>query len=108
MDSFTSAEIVGMFTNGSWIETLLNLGVFIAGLITHVYKKMKNEDITFKQYWKNNGYRSAASIGTLVTTFLGMAVMGDVSLFNYFSVAYMSDSLVNKAPKKTEIKPELR
>ena len=100
--NLTAEQLLAGFEDGSLLTASINMAAFVAGLGVNVYGKMKAEDISFGEYWNMYGKNSVASIGTLATAFAGLHFMADAPIYAYFSVAYMSDSLVNKAPKNEE------
>lgn len=78
---------------------LLNLAVFLAGVFANVFQKMKQAQVSFKQYWTLHGWTSLLSLSALATSFLTLLTATPAApLYAYFSVAYVGDALINKVP----------
>ena len=106
LENFTAEQLLSFLTTGDHKVLLVNLAVFVAGLIAHVLQKMSAEKITFSQYWMKEGLNSFASVAGLVATFVSMMAMAPgAPLYAFFSMAYMGDSLLNKAPKAEDVAP---
>lgn len=98
-ENLTAEQLLQNLTNGDYTVILLNLAAFVAGLVMHVWHKMRSEAISFQDYWTKYGVNSWASVIALVTTFASMVMLApDAPLYAYFSMAYMGDALLNKPP----------
>jgi multisubunit Na+/H+ antiporter MnhB subunit len=102
LETITAEQIIGLFTGDGALTTLVNLIAFLAGLALQMYTSAKREGISLKAYWKVHKARSVASVTTLITSFLGLALMTSSPLFVYFTVAYTGDAIVNKQPTLDE------
>jgi len=100
LEDFTAQDLLSGSFGGDHKVLFVNLLVFVAGLLAHVLQKMSAEKITFSEYWMKHGLNSMASVGGLIATFVSMMTMAPgAPLYAFFSMAYMGDSLLNKAPK---------
>ena len=105
IENLTAEQLVSIFSGDGLLTTVINLTFFITGIFANVYRCMKENNIGFIDYWKKHGKRSFASGGTLLLSFLGLAIMTpDAPIYAYFSMAIMSDAIMNKSPKAEEIK----
>lgn len=99
MEHITAEQLINLWQTADIKVVLINLIVFIAGALANTYKQMKTENITFVKYWRTHSTRSFASIITLIASFVALLATGAAPLYAYFSIAYMSDSVINKAPR---------
>lgn len=98
METITAEQLIILWQTASLPAVLINLVAFKCGVLLHVLKTMKQDKITFFDYWRSHAGRSLASIATLSVAFIALQVAGDSPLYAYFSIAYLGDSLVNKSP----------
>jgi hypothetical protein len=107
LENFTAQQLLSGDFGGDYKVLLINLLAFTAGLLAHVLQKMSAEKISFSQYWMKEGLNSFASVVGLFATFVSMVTMAPgAPLYAFFSMAYMGDSLLNKAPKAV-VEPEV-
>lgn len=99
MNNFTADQVMVVLSGLNYQLITINLLAVVAGLMAHVWKKMRSESVTFKQYWTMYGMNSVATITALATSFISMMTMApDTPVYAYFMMAYMGDSLLNKPP----------
>ena len=71
--------------------------VGLAGLITNAGRRMRNQKISFIQYFSTDAWYSIVSILISVAALLVFYINKESSLFAYFGVGYIADSFINKA-----------
>lgn len=99
MDQITAEQIVASIQSGGIYVLLINLTAFLSGLIYHVVKRCKQNNISFIQYWRGHPIRSSMSVGALVATFIGLAATAS-PIYTFFISGYATNSIVNKTPVK--------
>lgn len=71
--------------------------MWLAGIVSNVGRRMRSQSITFSQYWTLDASRSAVSILVSVAAILLFFLNKEQSVFAYFSIGYIADSMINKA-----------
>ena len=79
------------------IGAAICLLMWAAGIISNVSRRMRSKAITFKQYWTVDAGRSMVSVLVSVAAILLFFYNKEQSVFAYFSIGYIADSLINKA-----------
>lgn len=99
MENLTAQQLIAGLSAIDWQVFTINLIVFLLGALANVSRRMLTNGISFYRYWSKHKYRSMASVITLIVTFLAMMTAETAApLYAFFSIAYMSDSMCNKAP----------
>ena len=83
------------------IGAAICLLMWAAGIVSNVARRLRSQNITLKQYWTVDFGRSIVSVLVSVAAILLFFYNREQSVFAYFSIGYIADSLINKADAQT-------
>ena len=100
LENLTAEQLLNFDFGGSDLKVvLLNFVAFVLGVVINSFNVTKREGITIGEYWRNHLFNSLTALGALVATFISMATMSpEAPLYAFFSVAFVGDALLHKAP----------
>lgn len=99
MENLTAQQLIVGLSAIDWQIFAINLVVFLLGALANVSRRMLTNNVSFYSYWSKHKYRSMASVITLLVSFLALITADTAApLYAFFSIAYMSDSMMNKSP----------
>lgn len=97
MIEISASVIVEQLSAMELSVVLLNFLALAAGLTMHYIKKAKVENVGWIDYWTTNKESSLLSVGGVLLSFICVLIADPTaSLYMYFSLGYIGDSVLNR------------
>jgi hypothetical protein len=78
--------------------------ITLAGLVSHIFKKSMDQEISPIKYVMMYRKRTILSLSGIISSFIALAVTHPTAgAAAFFALGYVLDSAINKAPTKVEV-----